>query len=56
MAITRKITGRPIVKAIVGPMVGVGEDEEISPDGYLLLETGDKLILEDGLGNLLLEG
>ena len=46
---------KPITSAVALPITGGGA-EEIGPDGYLLLEIGDKLILEDASGNLLLEG
>jgi hypothetical protein len=41
----------PVAVSITG-----GTEEIFNPAGYLLLESGDKLILEDGSGNLLLEG
>lgn len=42
---------------LLSPVVGEDTTETQSPSGYVLLETGlDKLILEDGLGFLLLEG
>ena len=49
----------PVPTTVSGPValpITGGTGEEVGPAGYLLLETGDKLILEDGLGFLLLEG
>jgi hypothetical protein len=49
-----KLIGK-IVGNLVGRLVGDAGVKE-NPAGYILLENGDKLILEDGSGNLLLEG
>ena len=56
MGITTSIlqdSSTDIIKGITGPGTAI---PPFSPEGYLLLETGDKLILEDGFGFLLLEG
>ena len=46
-----------VIGTLIGRMVGPPDEEEVvSPAGYLLLENGDKLILEDASGNVLLEG
>jgi hypothetical protein len=51
--------GRAVTKLVghlIGRLVGSSDEVDKGPEGYLLLENGDKLILEDGSGNLLLEG
>ncbi len=35
---------------------GYGGVSEVGPAGFILLESGDKLVLEDGSGDVLLEG
>jgi hypothetical protein len=54
MSITTPIT-KPITKGVTSPIVeNLGE--VFNPEGSLLLESGDKLLLEDGVSDLLLEG
>lgn len=56
MGITSSVI-RESSKNILQDNIGSGgAGTPLGPTGYLLLETGDKLILEDGLGFLLLEG
>ena len=47
-----------LVRGIIGPVakIIIGKPAFLNPSGYILLENGDKLILEDGSGNVLLEG
>ena len=56
MAITRPLSKEKTSPIVLGGIVDLDDDDVVSPSGYLLLETGDKLVLEDASGNLLLEG